>query len=263
MPPRYALSSPPDDEQPVLRRFGPHPPWSTCKLRTTRPELDGAMDEVLQGVTNCPRAPRIRLRGQTQRRLQLDAHVVGCGNNTDALYLALRALGVGPGDEVIVPDFSFIATAKSWLKSMPPRLRRHRPTHLQPRPRLCRARHSARTKAVIVVNLGQCADMDALVPWAQTHGLHIVEDNAQSLGRLLWRACAWPCRHPWRRGVHQLSRARTLAPLATAAPSWPATPTGRPSKPVANHGAERNTTTSRSASIPASTDSSVLPQRPT
>ena len=64
--------------------------------------------------------------------LHLNGHVVGCGNGTDALALALRALEVGPGDEVIVPDFSFISTAETVAKSgCHPCLCGHRPATFQ------------------------------------------------------------------------------------------------------------------------------------
>ena len=77
-----------------------------------RPELDRAMDEVLQESAFIRGRHVSAFEAKLSATLQLDAHVVGCGNGTDALYLALRALGIGPGDEVIVPDFSFIATAE-------------------------------------------------------------------------------------------------------------------------------------------------------
>ena len=149
-----------------------------------RPELDRAMDEVLQESAFIRGRHVSAFEAKLSATLQLDAHVVGCGNGTDALYLALRALGIGPVDEVVVPDFSFIATAEvvaevganPFFADIDPRTFNLDPASAE------RAR-SARTKAVIVVHLfGQCADMDALVPWTQTHCLHLVEDNAQSLG---------------------------------------------------------------------------------
>ena len=149
-----------------------------------RPELDRAMDEVLQESAFIRGRHVSAFEAKLSATLQLDAHVVGCGNGTDALYLALRALGVGPGDEVIVPDFSFIATAEVVAEvGATPVFADIDPRTFNLDPASAERARSARTKAVIVVHLfGQCADMDALVPWAQTHGLHLVEDNAQSLG---------------------------------------------------------------------------------
>ena len=149
-----------------------------------RPELNRAMDEVLQESAFIRGRHVSAFEAKLSATLQLDAHVVGCGNGTDALYLALRALGVGPGDEVIVPDFSFIATAEVVAEvGAIPVFADIDPRTFNLDPASAERARSARTKAVIVVHLfGQCADMDALVPWAQTHGLHLVEDNAQSLG---------------------------------------------------------------------------------
>ena len=149
-----------------------------------RPELDRAMDEVLQESAFIRGRHVAAFEAKLSATLQLDAHVVGCGNGTDALYLVLRALGIGPGDEVIVPDFSFIATAEVVAEvGATPVFADIDPRTFNLDPASAERARSARTKAVIVVHLfGQCADMDALVPWAQTHGLHLVEDNAQSLG---------------------------------------------------------------------------------
>ena len=79
-----------------------------------RPELDQAMNDVLQASAFIRRqARRTPLSASSTTPLHSNGHVVGCGNGTDALLLALRALDIGPGDEVIVPDFSFISTGRS------------------------------------------------------------------------------------------------------------------------------------------------------
>ena len=93
-------------------------------------------------------------------------------------------LEVGPGDEVIVPDFSFIATAEvvSSVGAIPV-FADIDPSTFQLDPASAEQARTPRTKAVMVVHLfGQCADMDALIPWAEANGLHVIEDNAQSLG---------------------------------------------------------------------------------
>ena len=77
-----------------------------------RDELDRAMDEVLSESSFIRGKHVEAFEHKLAHSLKLDGHVVGCGNGTDALSLALRVLEVGPGDEVIVPDFSFIATAE-------------------------------------------------------------------------------------------------------------------------------------------------------
>ena len=149
-----------------------------------RPELDQAMNEVLRESAFIRGKHVEAFECQLNDTLHLEGHVVGCGNGTDALLLALRALEIGPGDEVIVPDFSFISTAEvvAEVGATPVFVDIH-PDTFQIDPASAERARTAQTKAVMVVHLfGQCADMDALVPWADAHGLHLIEDNAQSLG---------------------------------------------------------------------------------
>jgi dTDP-4-amino-4,6-dideoxygalactose transaminase len=111
-------------------------------------------------------------------------HCVGLGNGLDALHLGLRALGVGPGDEVIVPSNTYIAT---WLAVS---YAGARPVPVEPDPRtynLDPARIEAaigpRTKAILPVHLyGQPADMDPIVAVARRHGLRVLDDAAQVHG---------------------------------------------------------------------------------
>jgi dTDP-4-amino-4,6-dideoxygalactose transaminase len=111
-------------------------------------------------------------------------HGVGVASGTDALVLALRALNIGPGDEVIVPAYTFFATAGAVLSvgarpvfvDIDPRTYcldvQQIPEHL-----------SSQTKAVIPVHLyGRPADMDPLLNLARAHGLKVIEDNAQAFG---------------------------------------------------------------------------------
>src|SRR5208337_1094675 len=114
------------------------------------------------------------------------AHCVGVGNGLDALTLGLRALGVGPGDEVIVPTNTYIAT---WLavSQCGARLVPVEPdptTHNIAPPTISRA-ITPRTKVIIPVHLyGQPADMDAILALARAHNLHVLEDAAQAHGAL-------------------------------------------------------------------------------
>lgn len=149
-----------------------------------RPELDFAMNEVLQESAFIRGKHVDAFEAKLASTLHLDGHVVGCGNGTDALVLALRALGVGFGDEVIVPDFSFVASAEVVAEvGATPVFADIDSRTFQLDPASAERARTSRTKAVVVVHLfGQCANMDALVPWAEEHGLHLVEDNAQSLG---------------------------------------------------------------------------------
>ena len=111
-------------------------------------------------------------------------YCVGVGNGTDAIELALRASGVCPGDEVVIPVNTFIATAEAVSRiGAVPVFVDVDPDHLLVDPAAVEAAITPRTRAIVPVHLfGQTAPMDVLVPIAERHGLVIVEDAAQSQG---------------------------------------------------------------------------------
>jgi dTDP-4-amino-4,6-dideoxygalactose transaminase len=111
-------------------------------------------------------------------------HAVGVANGTDAIELALRALGIGPGDEVIVPANTFIATAEAVAAAgAAPRFVDVDPATLLVSPDAVRAAINPRTAALIAVHLfGQPADMDALRLLCDRAGIALVEDAAQAHG---------------------------------------------------------------------------------
>ena len=111
-------------------------------------------------------------------------HCITCANGTDALQIAQMALGIGPGDEVITPGFTYIATAETvaLLGAKPVYADIDELTYNLD-PNQLEAAITARTKAIIPVGLyGQCADMDAINAIASKHGLPVIEDGAQSFG---------------------------------------------------------------------------------
>lgn len=111
-------------------------------------------------------------------------HAIGCGSGTDALLLALMALELKPGDEVIVPDFTFFATAEvvSLLGGVPVFVD-IQPDTCNIDPDKIEAKITSRTRGIIAVSLyGQCADFDALSRIAGRHRLFLIEDAAQSFG---------------------------------------------------------------------------------
>ena len=111
-------------------------------------------------------------------------YCITVANGTDALQIAQMALGIGPGDEVITPGFTYIATAETVA------LLGAKPVYvdIDPRtynldPKLLEAAITPRTRAIIPVSLyGQCADFDAINAIAARHGIPVIEDAAQSFG---------------------------------------------------------------------------------
>lgn len=111
-------------------------------------------------------------------------YCIGCGNGLDSLVLILKAMGIGPGDEVIVPSNTFIATvlAVSYAGATPVLVEPLLATYNIDPDRI-EAAITPRTKAIMAVHLyGQCARMDAIDTIAKAHGLKVIEDAAQAHG---------------------------------------------------------------------------------
>ncbi|MCK5243252.1 DegT/DnrJ/EryC1/StrS family aminotransferase [bacterium] len=111
-------------------------------------------------------------------------HAIGVNSGTDALMLALKALNIGPGDEVIVPDYTFIATATPVLMlGATPVLVDIEPETFTLDPELVLRAITSKTKAIIPVHLyGQPADMSRILKIARSKKIAVIEDAAQSLG---------------------------------------------------------------------------------
>ncbi|AQV14820.1 DegT/DnrJ/EryC1/StrS family aminotransferase [Acinetobacter pittii] len=111
-------------------------------------------------------------------------HCITCANGTDALQIAQMAFGMGPGDEVITPGFTYIATAETvaLLGAKPVYVDVNQKTYNLDVEKL-EAAITPRTKAIIPVSLyGQCADFDAINAIAEKYGIPVIEDAAQSFG---------------------------------------------------------------------------------
>jgi UDP-2-acetamido-2-deoxy-ribo-hexuluronate aminotransferase len=112
------------------------------------------------------------------------SHAVACANGTDALFIALLALGVRPGDEIIVPDFTFFATAEAVaLAGGVPRFADIDSVTFNATPATIERQITSRTKGIIPVSLfGQIPDLDGIGALAAKRGLWVLEDGAQSFG---------------------------------------------------------------------------------
>lgn len=111
-------------------------------------------------------------------------HVVPCANGTDALQIAMMALGLKPGDEVIVPSFTYVATAEViGLLGLQPVMVEVDENTFNVTAEIIEAAITPRTKAIVPVHLfGQSCDMEPIMQVAEKYGLFVVEDNAQAIG---------------------------------------------------------------------------------
>lgn len=158
------------------------------QIPLVQPELDG---NELEYVTDCIQSGWISSQGKYVRQFEQDfgeyvecRHTLAVSNGTVALHLSLVALGVGPGDEVIVPDLTFAASVNAILYTgATPVLVDVDPKTMVIDPNLVAASITARTRAIIPVHLyGYPADMDRLIPIANKHNLLVIEDCAEALG---------------------------------------------------------------------------------
>lgn len=151
--------------------------------RELKPEIDAAVARVLESGWYIL-GPEVDAFEEEWADYCEAKHAVGLANGLDALILALRALGIGPGDEVIVPSNTYIATwlAVSAVGARPVPVEPDPSTH-NIDPELIEAAITPRTKVVLPVHLyGQPADLDPILAVGRQHGIAIVEDAAQAHG---------------------------------------------------------------------------------
>jgi len=146
-------------------------------------EIDNAILNVLDS-TSFINGPDVKaFQTDLEKYLDID-NVITCANGTDALQIALMALGLKPGDEVITTDFTFISTVEVIsLLGLTPVLIDIDPDTFNINADLIENAMTENTKAIIPVHLfGQCSDMEKICKLATKYGLYIIEDTAQALG---------------------------------------------------------------------------------
>ena len=148
-----------------------------------KPEIDAALQQVMDS-TSFIQGPAVKRFSENLEKYLGVKHVIPCGNGTDALQLALMALDLKPGDEVITTPFTFIATAEVIaLLKLKPVFADVLPDTYNIDPAAVEVAITEKTRAIIPVHLfGQAADMTSIMAIAKKHELFVVEDTAQALG---------------------------------------------------------------------------------
>lgn len=146
-------------------------------------EVDAAVLGVLESCAFI-NGPHVGRFAQALAQYQDAKHVIPCANGTDALQIAMMALGLEPGDEVITPSFTYIATTEVIaLLRLTPVFVDVDPKTFCIDPAAIEKAITPKTKAIVPVHLyGQAADMEAIMDIARRHNLFVIEDNAQAIG---------------------------------------------------------------------------------
>lgn len=153
------------------------------QYKKLKDQIRPVVDEVLESQI-CIGGPQLTNFEKEIREHTHSMHAVGCSNGSDALLLALKALDIGPGDEVIAPSFTFFATAGAIrLSGATPVFADIDEATFNIDVEKLEALVTEKTKAIIPVDLfGQAANMTAVNNIAQKHGLKVIEDSAQAIG---------------------------------------------------------------------------------
>lgn len=146
-------------------------------------EIDAAMQEAAANAAYIL-GPNVKALEPAVAAYCDSAYGIGVGNGTDALHLAMRALRIGPGDEVITTPFTFVATTEAiGIVGATPVFVDIDPNTFNMNPALIEAAITPRTRAILPVHLyGQPCDMDPIMEIARKHDLRVVEDCAQAIG---------------------------------------------------------------------------------
>lgn len=150
------------------------------KIKT---EVDAAMNEVISSTSfiNGPAVKEFQSDFETYLNIK---HVIPCANGTDALQIAMMALDLKQGDEVITANFTYVATAEViGLLGLSPVLVDVNQDTFNIDIESIERNITSKTKAIVPVHLfGQCADMERIMAIAKKHNLYVIEDTAQAIG---------------------------------------------------------------------------------
>lgn len=157
-----------------------------AQYKKIKPEITAGIEETIQ-QTAFINGPAVKSFQEELADYMDVKEVIPCANGTDALQIAMMALNLQPGDEVITANFTFIATVEviSLLK-LRPVLVDVDPKTFNLQPEAVKRAITPRTKAIVPVHLfGQPADMEEIMQIAADHQLYVIEDNAQAIGAKL------------------------------------------------------------------------------
>jgi dTDP-4-amino-4,6-dideoxygalactose transaminase len=146
-------------------------------------EVNAALQDVLDSAAFIQGKPVADFAAHLGRYLNVK-HVVTCANGTDALQISLMALGLQPGDEVITPSFTYVATTEVVaLLRLKPVFVEVDPKTFNIDPASIEKAITPKTRAIVPVHLyGQAADMASIMDIARRNNLYVIEDNAQAIG---------------------------------------------------------------------------------
>lgn len=148
-----------------------------------KPEIDKGIKEVID-TCSFINGPQVKEFAEDLKGYAGTKHVIPCANGTDALQIALMALDLKPGDEVIVPAFTYVASAEViGLLGLTPVMVDVDPETFNVTAENIKKAITPKTRAIIPVHLfGQSCDMEPIMKLAKEHNLHVIEDNAQAMG---------------------------------------------------------------------------------
>ncbi|MEP7214512.1 MAG: DegT/DnrJ/EryC1/StrS family aminotransferase [Acidobacteriota bacterium] len=148
-----------------------------------KPEIDAAVLDCISAAAFI-NGPDVRRFEENLARYLGVRHVIGCANGTDALQIALMALELKPGDEVIVPAFTYVATAEVIaLLGLNPVMVDVSPETFNVAAEIIERAITPKTRAIVPVHLfGQSCDMQPIVELARSRNIAVIEDNAQAIG---------------------------------------------------------------------------------